>query len=696
MPDLLVEVGCEELPASDIFPASQQLGRSIALGLEEVGIDHGELVAMGTPRRLIVFIPNIGAVQPDREKTTRGPAVGSSYDSEGTPSKALLGFCKGQGVDPAETFVENDYVWAKVQVKGVASLEILRTLIPEAIAATRFEKSMRWGASRLKFARPIRWIVALLGEVVLPFDIEGVESGRHSVGHRFLSPETFEVTHFQDFLTQLRRRFVEPDPAVRRQVILDGANACGDGKVLLDERLIDENVFLTEWPEVLTGTFRSEFLELPRPVLITAMAKHERFFPVEDATGNLVNRFISVRNGGDADTVREGNAWVLNARFNDARFFYELDKSCDLQGFLERTEGIHFQESLGSIRKRADRLSILAGKVSLRTHGDDRLKNLLELAGKYAKADLSTGLVSELPSLQGVIGAEYARREGLSETVAWAIGSQYDLDSNLPADSEEKLAGIQLLIADQLDKLAGFLGLGLEPSGSSDPYGLRRATTQLVEACWALPKRPPSLSTLFAEALACYRDQGIDLNEESAYEAFRRMVRARYENLLPDVRYDILDAALGQEESDACFEPQRIRLSLRVLPLLVHDVPFVQVATRPINILAAAREKAVHLPSEVSLSALDTFEFDSKEAITLFNALKDIEEDLNLAQRDANAEAVAENLKKLEEPIVRFFDTTMVMVEDPGTRSARLNLVHACADQLMIAGDFSRIVIEKG
>jgi glycyl-tRNA synthetase beta chain len=265
---------------------------------------------------------------------------------------------------------------------------------------------MRWGSNRMRFARPIRWILAAFDGAVVPFEVETVQSTLTSQGHRFYWPELFEAKTLQELTEGLRQRTVEPDPEVRRERIRSGAALVAHGTPLLTEALVDENVYLTEWPQPIEGEFKPEFLELPRPVLITAMAKHEKMFPVQDEKGQLTNRFVFIRNSGEDATVRVGNQWVLNARFNDARFFYTEDRKRTMEQFLEKTSTIVFQEKLGNVRQRADRLSKLAEKLSEVTGGDKDEQVLARTAGLYCKADLATGLVSELPSLQGVIGSE--------------------------------------------------------------------------------------------------------------------------------------------------------------------------------------------------------------------------------------------------------------------------------------------------
>src|SRR5579862_373170 len=452
MPELLLEVGTEELPATAVRRAYTELGARLASALEEAGVlEPGKSpTTMGTPRRSIVSFPELAARQPDTEKEQRGPGLKAAYDAEGKPTQALLGFCRGQGVEVGDLRDDGQYVWVTKKVKGVDTVELLSEILPKAIKALTFDKTMRWGTGRLRFARPIRWILASFGGKLVPFEIEGVATGLQSYGHRFYSPEAFSASSFAELLKGLRERHVEPDPKSRKQRIVEGAVKVAEGAPDLPEGLVDENTFLTEWPTAIEGRFSPDFLELPSSVLVTAMAKHEKMFPVRDAEGKLTNRFVFVRNSGEDGSVRKGCEWVLNARFNDAKFFFEEDRKFKLDEFLAKTEGILFQEKLGTVRQRAERLRALA-PLMVPLPGESGEIGFAETAGLYAKADLATGLVSELASLQGVIGGEYARREGFADPVCWAIASQYDLSKNPKPDCPGGRTAVRLVMADQLD-----------------------------------------------------------------------------------------------------------------------------------------------------------------------------------------------------------------------------------------------------
>ncbi|HVT10763.1 MAG TPA: glycine--tRNA ligase subunit beta [Fimbriimonadaceae bacterium] len=694
MPELLLELGCEELPASFVEKAYTDLRVSLTELLRKAGVLNGEGAAYGTPRRLIVGFSDLDYRQEDTTKEQRGPALKAAYGEDGNPTPALLGFCRSQGVDPGYLRKDEQYVWVTKTIPGRNTSDLLAEIIPQAIRGLNFEKSMRWGSSRMRFARPIRWILAAFDGDAVDFEIEGVRAGLASHGHRFYAPEEFTARKLPDLLAELRKRFVEPDAEIRREKILLGAEKVADGKPALSEALVDENVFLTEWPTALQGQYRPEFQSLPEPVLVTAMAKHEKMFPVRDDSGKLTNNFVFVRNSGEDDSVRRGNEWVLNARFNDAKFFFDEDAKHSLDEFLDRTNGIVFQEKLGSVRQRADRLSRLAEAIAEATGADSIERSFARQAALYCKADLATGLVSELASLQGIVGGEYAKREGLADPICWAIASHYDLSKNPKPDCEGARTAVRVTMADALDKLAGYLGCRMVPSGSSDPFGLRRAATTLIEAAWAWPGEMPSLWVLFQKALEGYAEQGIAVDGAAAGVDFTEVLASRYASLLPNARHDILSAALLEADSDAVSNPKAVVFRSQCLEKLADDVAFVQAATRPMNIVIAARKKGIEFGQDEPLRRLEHSALESAEGVELFELLSESEGPLAEAKRGQNVEEVLRLLKGLEGPINRFFETTMVMDDQPEVRYARLTLMHACSLALLTAGDFTRLVIE--
>jgi len=688
MPELLLEVGCEELPATFVRKAYTDLAQKLAARLAELGLEGGEPVAMGTPRRLIVSIPDVPARQEDAVKPTRGPGVKAAY-KDGAPTGALLGFLRGQGAELADVRDDGQYVWIDKKIPGRATEELLREEFPAAIRALTFEKSMRWGSSRMRFARPLRWILATYGGTVVPFEVEGVASGDQSRGHRFYAAVTLTAATLDELLPALREHKVEPDPAARRRMIETEAKAAAaPGEPDLPDALVEENTFLTEWPTAIQGAFRESFQGLPEPVLVTAMAKHEKMFPVREG-GRLTNRFVFVRNSGEDDAVREGAEWVLNARFNDAKFFAEMDAGLSLDDFLVKTEGILFAERLGTVRQRADRLASLAARVAEATGADAAETELARSAGRYAKADLATGLVSELASLQGIIGGEYARRAGMPEPVAVAIARQYDPARIGAPTTPEARTAWRLVVADALDKLAGYLGIGLVPTGSSDPYALRRAATYLIEAAWAWSE-PLNYEALFAAALDGY--EGVDVDPRAALSALTELFAARYPALLPAVRHDAMEAALRRETPGTLLEPKGVRFRTQVVERIVAEAPgFVATATRPLNLVASAAKKGFEMGTDDPFHRLEHSALESAEGLDLLQELDERRAPLDEAIGREDVEATTRLLRELEAPINRFIDATMILVDQPEVRYARLTLLWAASTLLLKAGDFSKL-----
>jgi len=669
MLNLLFELGCEEMPASAVAQAEADLLGEIESRITAAGLNLNSIRSFATPRRLIVGVDGIADRQEDREEEARGPRAGAAFDANGAPTKALEGFCRGQGISASDVFTKDDYVWFKRSIPGRAAIEVLAEIIPDAVKALKFEKTMRWGTEKARFVRPIRWILAKLDSQIIPFEIYGVSTGAKSFGHRFMSPGSFEPESWEDHVALLRENFVEPDSEVRREKIVAGAYSASTGIPDLTEDLVEENTYLTEWPTAHEGSFSHEFMNLPEPVLVTAMAKHERFFPVRDQSGKITNKFISIRNNGDENLVRKGNEWVLNARFNDARFFYLEDQKKSLADFLAATEQMLFQDKLGTVRQRADRLANLTAAVNLALGAPESEAIEAKQAGLYAKADLSCGLVSELSSLQGVIGGEYARREGMSEIVAMAIAGQYKLPK---AATEKNRLGIALLIADQLDKLAGFLGLGLIPKGSSDPFGLRRAATMVIQAAWLLDQ-PVDFAPLLDQAFAEYSVQGVELDSKGAQSAISDLFIGRYEATIDNVDHDVHDAAVAGGEWSRLSSPTVYANRVKMLGEFKKRPVAVQTFTRPLNILNSARQKN-HIDAGGVVVAGD---LGTSPAKALLDAVRQMKE-----------------LDQLEKPIHEFFESTMVMDEDPKVRNANLQLLVLVEEKLLGAGDFTKLVFE--
>jgi glycyl-tRNA synthetase beta chain len=700
MRELLLEIGCEELPPRSVPRALKALASSVeeVLSKGEISTERTEITTLATPRRLIVRVQGIKDQQEDRTEVRRGPAVSSAFTPEGSPTPALQGFCKSVGLSPEEVEVREGFVWAKRSVKGRKASEILSEALPECIKGIPFEKTMRWGTGRLRFARPIRWIVALLDGEVLPFSLEGVKAGNLSRGHRFLAPEEFEVKDWASFLQDLRKRFVEPDPERRKQIIREQAMQVCHGIPWLEEDLVEENAFLTEWPRAIEGEFREEFLVLPAPVLVTAMAKYERFFPVYEKEGSsdgageekkLTHRFISIINNGDEEVVRQGNQWVLNARFNDAKFFFEEDARHSLKEFLERTEGIVFHGKLGSVRQRCERLERLARELARAGNLPEEEVAFCAQSARLAKADLSTGLVSELPALQGIVGGEYARREGYPEPVWRGIFWHYS--PPLPPETAgARVAGV-VMAADEADRLAGFLGVGEKPRGGNDPYGLRRSTSRWMELEIHWPLWKEGLPWWVRRACEGYREQGFSLlPEERILQELRELMVGRLETLCPQIPYDVRDAVWSASPDQPAWQFLK---KAEAVQGISEDVAFVRMAKRARNILVSAEKKGIDI-RRLRESPVEERLFESPSEGALWKKAQDLEPRIKRLLEEGNYGEVLSLLRGVAEPLDRFFYDVMVMTEEEKKRDNRLRLLSYVDDLFLSLADFSKIVLE--
>lgn len=486
----LLEIGTEELPAADLDSAIAQLERDAARLLADARLDYDALQVTGTPRRLVLLVEGLAPNQRAEESVRRGPPVKAAFAPDGTPTKAAEGFARGQGVDVSalerREIAGGEYVVAVVKEEGRPAAGVLGELLPGLVAGLHFDRAMRWNETGIAFSRPIRWFVALLGEGAVLFSYAGAASGRVTRGTRPLQSPAIEVDSPQDYFDRLGEMGVIVDRDARREAIreqVEALAASAGGTVLDDSGLLEEVTNLVEQPTALLGTFSEEYLELPDVVLTMVMKKHQRYFAVVDEAGALLPVFIAVRNGDDQhlDTVIEGNEHVIRARFADARFFFDEDRRRPLADYVQDLQTLTFQEDIGSYYDKATRLEGLAARLGAVVGVDeDREFDALLRAARLAKADLATQLVVEMTSLQGLVGREYAIGAGEPQEVAEAIAEHY-----LPRFAGDALPatpiGTAVALADRLDSLVGLFAVGLQPTGSTDPYGLRRAALGIVQ-----------------------------------------------------------------------------------------------------------------------------------------------------------------------------------------------------------------------
>jgi glycyl-tRNA synthetase len=684
----VLEIGVEELPAQDVTAAIEQLTAATPTLLANLRLDHGPVRVSGTPRRLVVYVEELAPRQRDEEQTVKGPPARAAFDANGQPTKAAEGFARSQGVPVAELQVREaggQYVFAIRRIAGRPAPDVLAEALPGLIAGISFGKSMRWLPSALAegkglgvaFSRPIRWLVALLGDEVIPFEYAGVASGRVSRGSRPAGSPAVEIARAADYLPAMAAQGILVDvderrAAIREQIQQQAAEV--GGSVLEDSALLEEVTNLVEQPTALRGTFDPAYLSIPEPVLITVMKKHQRYFPIVAAqprgtTASLLPHFIAVRNGGTEhlDVVRRGNEGVLRARYADAAFFFKEDTAQPLESFLPRLDTLLFQEQLGSMLDKTRRLEQLAPALGEKLGLTDEEAKTVRRAAHLCKADLATQMVVELTSLQGVMGSEYARLSGEDEAVAPAIFEHY-----LPRFVGDRLpttrAGLALGLANRLDSLAGLFAVGLAPTGSADPYGLRRDALGLVTVLME-SGTDYSIAEGLRLAAQLLPEKAASLSQ-AALPACLDFVKRRLEGVLRErgLRYDVVQAALAERGAN----PYRCLQAAEGLQRWVERDDWER------TLVAYARCKRIVRPiiDQVRSYHVDPNALNEQASRDLWAAYRRAAENLG---PDRDVDAMLAALQALTDPINAFFEAVLVMAEDEAVRRNRLALVYAVA-----------------
>lgn len=682
--DLLFEIGTEEIPARFMAGILKQLAELSSQRLGELRLSHESVQVFGTPRRLAVLVRSLTERQENKESENKGPAVKIAFDAAGNPTKAGQGFARSQGVDVASLVVKEGYVYAQVHEEGQETAALLPELLTELLHKLNFPKNMRWGDLELRFVRPIRWLVALYGTEVVPLCVAEVESGRMSQGHRFLGCGEVAITEAAQYESALAAQFVLVDPEQRRAMIREQLHAAAreqGGVVAMDEELLEEVVHLVEYPTALCGRFEEKYLELPPEAVMTPMKEHQRYFPVLDAQGKLLPLFITVRNGGPAhlDIVRHGNERVLRARLADARFFYLEDQKASLAARVERLKTIVFQEGLGSMYDKVLRLQKMASTLAAWVQADGDSRRWVERTAFLAKADLVTGMVCEFTELQGIMGREYARLNGEEIPVAEGIYEHY-LPRFAGDALPQQLPGRLVSIADKLDNIVTTFSRGLIPSGSQDPYALRRQAQGvlhiLLEAQYPLSLR--AMVQQFLELLGLAEAAVQDKLQQEVADFFR----LRLKNLLLDqgVRYDLVDAVL-EKDTDVLYEAWLRAQALQEAAGTAALGEAVQAFTRAANLVKHATRDEIRPASFVAAEERQLHEAYTAAAATVA---------AGMATR-SYGEALAA-LAALAGPINAFFAAVMVMDENEEIKTNRLALLKGVVQLAEGVADFSKVV----
>ncbi|NLV89320.1 MAG: glycine--tRNA ligase subunit beta [Tissierellia bacterium] len=685
----LLEIGVEELPARFIGDALNQLKESTINLLGDERIKYESIKTFSTPRRLTIIVEGLDERQEDIEETVKGPAKKIAFDEEENPTKALLGFMRGQGVDISSIYVDDhngvDYVFARKKIAGRTIEEILSLNMPKVIKGINFPKSMKWGGKNLRFARPIRWIVSLLEDKVLPFDLEGIQVSNISKGHRFLGSSEIIIEKVDDYANLLRENFVIVDQEERKEIIKYGSERLAKergGNIQKDEKLLDEVTNIVEYPTPIIGRIKDEYLSLPPDVVITPMKEHLRFFPVLDDKNRLLPYFITVRNGNKdfIETVIKGNEKVLGARLEDAKFFYMEDIQKPLESYVEDLQKITFQEKLGTLYDKTKRVQKLAEKIGEYLEVGEETEKNIERAGYLCKADLTTKMVTEFTELQGKMGMEYARNSGENEIVSLAIFEQY-----LPRFSGDDLptttAGSVLSIADKMDSIAGLFAIGIHPTGSQDPFGLRRQALGVINII--IDKQLNlSIKELIETALYIYVEvNGLAFDYDKVKGEIEEFFKGRIRNMFIDtgIRYDIVDAVLAADIDDI----YDMKIRANKLNEWLRKEGLAEILTA-FNRVANLAEKAES--DEVQRDLLN------EDELELYESFYSIEEKVENFISKKEYDKALDNLVTLKDPIDNFFDKVMVMVEDEVIRNNRLGLLRKIYNMMIKICDLSKIV----
>ena len=681
---LLLEIGTEEVPAHVMPGILSQLKENAAKTFEELRIEYKNIKTLGTPRRSALLVEGLAEQQADLSKENRGPAVNIAFDADGNPTKAAQGFARGQGVKPEELVTKDGYVYAMVHEKGGQTVDLLGDTLKGLVDGLNFPNNMHWADLDYKFIRPLRWLVALYGQDVIDFEVANVKSGRTSRGHRFLSEGDFEIANAEDYVEACRKASIIVDQNERceiiRQQIAEVAAANG-GQAEVNEDLLEEVLYLVEYPTALCGKFDEKYLALPAEAVITPMRDHQRYFPVLK-DGQLLPLFITIRNGGKEhlETVQHGNERVLRARLEDAQFFFDEDRKKTLEQHGEKLKTVVFQDGLGTIYDKALRLEVLAGYIADAIGANEQDKKDAVRAAKLAKADLVTGMVTEFTELQGVMGREYALLDGETKAVAQAIDEHYM--PRFAGDSQPaSVAGRIVSLADKIDTIVGTFSRGLIPTGSQDPFALRRQALGIVnmlkEAQYHI-----SLSQLVAKAMELLKiaDAGQQAKLQNDVADFMKL---RLKNVLADagIRYDVVDAVFVTVDDiyGVFLRAQAVNEAVK------QDMEkTIQAFVRTGNIARKAEDVQAAVEADLLAEQVEKDLYKAYE-----NAASKVEKKI-VAQDYAGAIAT---LSQLAAPIDAFFDGVMVMDKDEKIKNNRLGLLKLVDNLICQVADFSKIVL---
>lgn len=687
----LLEIGLEEMPAHVVTPSIKQLHERVAQYLKEQRIDFAKIQEFATPRRLALLITGLADKQPDINESVKGPAKKIAQDADGNWTKAAIGFTRGQGVSVDDIEFKEikgvEYVYVEKHVDGKPVAEVLPGL-KDVIEAMNFPTMMKWGRHSLQFVRPIRWLVSLLDDEIVPFSILDVTAGRMTRGHRFLGHDV-EIKHAEDYEAELNNDFVIANQKQRKNLIksqIDEILAENDWIIDWDEDLLEEVNNLVEWPTSFAGSFDEKYLVLPEEVLITSMKDNQRFFCVRDHEGKLLPHFIAVRNGNSKylENVIKGNERVLVPRLEDAKFFYEEDQKITIDQYVARLKKVSFHDKISSMYDKMGRTAVLAKPLGQKLNLSDEELADLDRAAHIYKFDLTTQMVGEFAELQGIMGEIYAKLFGEKDDVAAAIKEHY-----MPISAEGELPagkiGAILAIADKLDSIISFFAVDMIPSGSNDPYALRRQAYGIVRIIaargWHLPVM--GMADEFAEALAAQGltpEFDVSHNADQVHAFFLDRLKQFFNT--QDLRYDVIDAVVDTKSADIA----NVLAAAETLDAHKDDDGFkedVEALTRVLRIAKKADFKD-------GVPAVDPAKFQNPSETELFDLVASLD-------KKWDAQTLAQNfadLRAMAPVITNYFEENMIMDKDESIRSNRLALLQQLADDVYALGNLDKLIVK--
>ena len=684
--ELLFEIGTEEIPAGFLSKSIGDMEDIIHKSLTEKRIPFAGIKCMATPRRLVLYIAEVAPKQKDQTIEKMGPAKKAAFDENGNPTKAAVGFARSQGLAIAdlETIVteKGEYLGARKTIAGQPTDALLPEILTSFLMAISFRKSMRWANYDLRFARPIHWLLALYDVNVIPLKIEDIVSGNTSCGHRFMSPDAFAVSGFDDYLNKARQNYVIADPAERKKLILEEAQKAAaevGGKIFYTEDLLDTISFIVEYPVIIRGSFDQDYLKIPKEVLTTTMISHQKYFPVINDEGKLLPFFIAVSNtkARDLAVVACGNERVLRARLADASFFFDEDRKVPLENRVESLKKVVFHTLLGTSHQKVMRFRKLAVKIAQKVK--PAVKKNVDRAALLAKADLESLMVGEFSELQGIMGREYALLAGENPVIATAIYEHYlpiVAGGELPQTNEGAIVGI----ADKIDTIVGFFGVGLPPTGTADPYALRRQSLGVINII--LDKRYPlTLDLLIDESIALFKGalkKPADEIKKDVLEFFKG--RLQNQLISQGFSYDSVDAVLAEGVNDVVLALEKIK----ALQTFRKNPEF-----EPISI---AFKRVDNILKDFHNGQVDVNLLSNDAEINLFSSFENIKTRVEKGIAENNFNFALGELAKLRPPVDAFFNGVMVMDKDENIRTNRLSLLAEISALFHKIADFSKIV----